>query len=119
MPPQGDLGAAQVPARRHHYDDLSDEEKEQWDALEWDEDGDSPDRVEAAAVNKWLFNADTVDKVLAHLMTHGQKVAGGDRLGKTIIFAKNHGACGVHRGALRRQLPAPHGPLRARHRLPD
>lgn len=41
------------------------------------------------AVNKWLFNTDTVDKVLEHLMTRGQKVAGGDRLGKTIIFAKN------------------------------
>ena len=49
-----------------------------------------PDRVEAEAVNSWLFNEDTVDKVLAHLMTRGQKVAGGDRLGKTIIFAKNH-----------------------------
>ena len=48
-----------------------------------------PTAVEAEAVNKWLFNADTVDKVLEHLMTRGQKVAGGDRLGKTIIFAKN------------------------------
>jgi type I restriction enzyme R subunit len=72
------------------YDDLSEEEKEQWDALEWNEDGTTPDAVEAAAVNKWLFNTDTVDKVLAHLMTKGQKVAGGDRLGKTIIFAKNN-----------------------------
>ena len=71
------------------YDELPEEEKEQWDALEWDEDGDMPDRVEAEAVNKWLFNKDTVDKVLEHLMTRGQKVAGGDRLGKTIIFAKN------------------------------
>ena len=71
------------------YDDLSDEEKEQWDAKEWDEDGNTPDFVEAEALNKWLFNIDTVDKVLAHLMTHGLKVAGGDRLGKTIIFAKN------------------------------
>ncbi|MCA1298066.1 DEAD/DEAH box helicase family protein [Stappia indica] len=70
------------------YDDLSEAEKEQWDMLEWDED-DVPDSVSAAAVNKWLFNADTVDKVLAHVMTHGLKVEGGDRLGKTIIFAKN------------------------------
>jgi type I restriction enzyme R subunit len=70
------------------YDDLSDEEKEQWDMLEWDEE-EVPDSVNAEAVNKWLFNTDTVDKVLAHLMTHGLKVAGGDRLGKTIIFAKN------------------------------
>lgn len=71
------------------YDDLSEDEKEQWDALEWDEDGTTPDYIDAAALNKWLFNTDTVDKVLAHLMTKGQKVAGGDRLGKTIIFAKN------------------------------
>jgi type I restriction enzyme R subunit len=47
-------------------------------------------QVDAPAVNKWLFNADTIDKVLEHLMTHGLKVADGDRLGKTIIFAKNH-----------------------------
>ncbi len=71
------------------YDDLSEEDRDQWDALEWSEDGDVPDRVEAQAVNKWLFNKDTVDKVLAHLMTHGLCVAGGDRLGKTILFAKN------------------------------
>ncbi len=71
------------------YDELSEEDKDQWDALEWDEDGEVPDRVEAEAVNKWLFNKDTVDKVLAHVMTRGIKVAGGDRLGKTILFAKN------------------------------
>jgi type I restriction enzyme R subunit len=72
------------------YADRSDEEKERWDELEWDEESaEVPDRVEAQAVNKWLFNKDTVDKVLAHLMTQGVKVAGGDRLGKTIIFAKN------------------------------
>jgi type I restriction enzyme R subunit len=71
------------------YDELSDEEKDQWDALEWDEEDGVPERVEAEALNKWLFNKDTVDKVLEHLMTRGLKVAGGDRLGKTIIFAKN------------------------------
>jgi len=72
------------------YDDLSEEEKEEWDAKEWDDEGNVPDEVNAEAVNKWLFNADTVDKVLQTLMTKGQKVAGGDRLGKTIIFAKNN-----------------------------
>jgi hypothetical protein len=43
-----------------------------------------------AAINAWLFNEDTVDRILKTLMEHGLKVAGGDRLGKTIIFAKNH-----------------------------
>lgn len=72
------------------YDDLSEEEKEAWDTLEWTEDGEErPDRIEASDLNKWLFNADTVDKVLEHLMTNGLKVEEGDRLGKSIIFAKN------------------------------
>ncbi|APH73423.1 DEAD/DEAH box helicase family protein [Aquibium oceanicum] len=72
------------------YDDLSEAEKEAWDMLEWDEeDGDPPDSVDPEAVNKWLFNADTVDQVLKHVMIDGLKVAGGDRLGKTIVFAKN------------------------------
>ncbi len=71
------------------YDDLTDEEKDEWDEKDWDESGEIPDRVEAAAVNKWLFNVDTVDKVLEHLMTNGVTVAGGDRIGKTIVFAKN------------------------------
>jgi type I restriction enzyme, R subunit len=71
------------------YDDLSEDEKNEWEELDWNENGQVPNRIEAEAVNKWFFNKDTVDKVLEHLMTHGVKVADGDRLGKTIIFAKN------------------------------
>lgn len=71
------------------YEDLSEEEKEAWDALDWDEDGTVPDRVEANDLNKWLFNEDTVDKVLEFLMRNGLKVEDGGRLGKTIVFAKN------------------------------
>ncbi|MCF6743536.1 DUF4145 domain-containing protein [Blastococcus sp. KM273128] len=71
------------------YNELSEQEKDDWDSLEWSEDGDIPDAVAAEELNKFLFNADTVDKVLATLMQNGHKVAGGDRLGKTIIFAKN------------------------------
>ncbi|MFY7939929.1 MAG: DEAD/DEAH box helicase family protein, partial [Burkholderiaceae bacterium] len=72
------------------YAQLSEDERAQWDELDWDEDGHAPDEVGAEAVNKWLFNKDTVDKVLELLMTQGHKVAGGDRLGKTIVFAKNN-----------------------------
>jgi type I restriction enzyme, R subunit len=71
------------------YSQLSPDEKDQWETLDWDEEGGVPEEVNADAVNKWLFNTDTVDKVLATLMTRGHKVAGGDRLGKTIVFAKN------------------------------
>ena len=84
--------AVSVPLKFHRegidYASLTNEEKEQWDDIDWD-DGATPNRVESAALNSWLFNKDTVDKVLEHLMTRGQKVAGGDRLGKTIVFAKN------------------------------
>jgi len=88
VPPKAVSVSLKFPREGIKYDDLSDEEKEEWDAKEWDDDGAVPSQVEAEAVNKWLFNKDTVDKVLEHLMTHGLKVAGGDRLGKTIIFAK-------------------------------
>ncbi|HXM21662.1 MAG TPA: DEAD/DEAH box helicase family protein [Terriglobales bacterium] len=72
------------------YNDLTKDEKDRWDAIEWDEEGNVPGNVEPEALNRWFFNADTVDKVLEHVMTRGIKVADGDRLGKTIIFAKNH-----------------------------
>jgi type I restriction enzyme R subunit len=80
----------QFPVLGVNYNDLSDDEKDEWDMMEWSEDGTVPQRVDAPAVNQWFFNADTVDKVLKALMTEGQKVAGGDRLAKTIIFARNH-----------------------------
>lgn len=70
------------------YDELSEEEKEQWEELDWGDD--VPEAVGAESVNKWLFNEDTVDKVLKYLMEHGQKIEAGDKLGKTVIFAKNH-----------------------------
>src|SRR5699024_1231537 len=49
-----------------------------------------PTEVDAPSVFRSLFNADTVDKALAELMRGGLMVAGGDRLGKTIVFAMNH-----------------------------
>lgn len=71
------------------YNDLSDAEKAEWDLLDWGDSEEIPDKIQAAALNNWLFNADTVDHILKSLMEHGLKVAGGDRLGKTIIFAQN------------------------------
>ncbi len=67
-----------------------------------------PTSVEAEAVNKWLFNKDTVDKVLEHLMTRGLKVAGGDRLGQDDHLRQEPRPCRVHRRALRRQLSRTH-----------
>lgn len=70
------------------YDDLSEEEKEHWESLDWGDEG-APEEVSASEVNKQLFNESTVDLMLQHLMQHGLKVEGGDKLGKTIIFAVN------------------------------
>lgn len=70
------------------YADLTDEERDEWDLIDWGDNG-PPTEINSAAINQFLFNEDTVDKVIETLMTHGYKVAGGDRLGKTIIFAKS------------------------------
>lgn len=70
------------------YAELSQQDKDEWDLLDWGDDG-APDEVGAEELNRFLFNEDTVEKVLSELMTRGHKVAGGDRLAKTIVFAKN------------------------------
>ena len=93
VPPKVQQVDLKFPREGIDYDKLSDEEKAQWEDLDWGDDaqpGTLPDRVNAAAINSWLFNRDTVDKVLQHLMEHGHTVDGGDRLAKTIIFARNH-----------------------------
>ena len=73
------------------YAELSDAEKEEYEEKFGDPtQGDVPEEIESQALNKWLFNTNTVDQVLDYLMTHGIKVEGGDKLAKTIIFAKNH-----------------------------
>ncbi len=74
------------------YHDLSPEEQEEYELQERfydDETGQLIEQIDAPALNQWLFNKDTVDKVLMHLMENGIKIEGGDKLGKTIIFAKN------------------------------
>ena len=70
------------------YDDLSPEDQERYEE-DFDEDGDVPDFIPSAALNEFVFNEITVDTVLQDLMERGIHVAGGDRLGKTIIFAQN------------------------------
>lgn len=73
------------------YGELSDEEKQKYEEYFTDPlTGQFPDEIEATALNNWLFNTDTVDKVLGHLMQNGIKVEGGDKLAKTMIFARSH-----------------------------
>ena len=72
------------------YDDLTDEEKEEYENYFTDENGNLPDRINSSALNTWVFNEDTIRQVLNILMTKGLKIDFGQKLGKTIIFAKNH-----------------------------
>lgn len=71
------------------YDQLSPEEKEQYEET-FDDDENIGDEISNTAVNQWLFNSGTIDTVLQTLMEKGIKVEGGDKIGKTIIFAKSH-----------------------------
>ncbi|WP_045216942.1 DEAD/DEAH box helicase family protein [Desulfonatronovibrio magnus] len=93
VPPRVQQVDLKFPREGISYESLTEEEKEQWESLDWGDDVDEhglPTQVNASAINNWLFNKDTVDKVLKYLMQHGHKVEAGDRLAKTIIFARNH-----------------------------
>lgn len=93
VPPRAKIVDLRFPTEGISYDDLSDEEKEEWESLDWgDEETEDfvPATVNAGAINKWLFNQNTVDRVLRELMENGSKVDQGDKLAKTIIFARNH-----------------------------
>ena len=72
------------------YDDLSEEEKEEYEKTFEDEHGELPEAIGSSALNTWIFNEDTIKQVLHILMTDGLKIDYGQKLGKTIIFAKNH-----------------------------
>lgn len=49
-----------------------------------------PEAIASSALNTWIFNEDTIKQVLNTLMTEGIKIDYGQKIGKTIIFAKNH-----------------------------
>lgn len=71
------------------YNDLSEEDKEEFEDTFADDD-DITDTIAPGAMFSWLFNENTIDKILGLLMEKGLKVESNDKLGKTIIFAKNH-----------------------------
>lgn len=83
------------------YDKLSAAEKEALDpiweyeqarqgrrALDADEKGHRD--IDSKEIFSYIFNIDTIDKVLQDVMETGFKVQDGEQIGKTIIFAYNH-----------------------------
>lgn len=80
------------------YDSLSKEEKEQFEDI-WKYEKakkalaptDKYSRnIESSEMFTYIYNIDTIDKVLQDLMQNGIKVQNGERIGKTIIFAYRH-----------------------------
>jgi len=89
VPPKGiDVGTTFL-RQGIRYVDLSPEERDEWDSLDWGDDVTPPTEIGAEEINRFLFNEDTVEKVLDILMQNGHRVDDGERLAKTIIFAKN------------------------------
>lgn len=80
------------------YDKLSEDEKQQMESI-WKYEKaklNIPDdelykrNIEHDELFSYIFNQNTVDKVIIDLMENGLKINGGDTIGKTIIFAYNH-----------------------------
>ncbi len=71
------------------YDELSDADKEAYEET-FALDGEMPESIGSSALNEWIFNEDTIREVLNVVMTNGIKIDYGSKLGKTIIFARNH-----------------------------
>jgi type I restriction enzyme R subunit len=69
--------------------ELSEEEQLALDDI-FEPEEEVPDYISPEEVDRIFFNIDTCRKVITDIMTRGLKVEGGDKLGKTIIFAKNH-----------------------------
>jgi len=91
VPPKANSVPLKFQRQGIKYAELSDEEKLAYEEQFTDPiTGQYPDEINNTALNDWLFNTDTVDKVIGHLMSNGIKVEGGDKLGKTIVFARSH-----------------------------
>ena len=89
VPPRSIRADLKIVEEGIRYADLTDDEKEQFDDLEWGEDEDAPDQVTPPEINTRIQNADTIDQSIQLLLAEGQYVDGGETFGKTIIFAQN------------------------------
>jgi type I restriction enzyme R subunit len=87
VPPKGYSVPLKFVRQGVKYQELSPEEQEEWESREQLAER---EEVLPSELNQFLYNSDTVDKMLQTLVQHGIKVAGGERLGKTIIFAANN-----------------------------
>ncbi|HBP24370.1 MAG TPA: DEAD/DEAH box helicase [Oribacterium sp.] len=71
------------------YSQLSRKDQERLEDAFTEDNMDVPDFIPSGALNKFIFNTTTVDMVLQDLMERGIKIEGGEKIGKTIIFAQS------------------------------
>lgn len=97
VPYKGIVRHSEFMQRGIKYNNLSDEEKKQLEKI-WeyeaaqnalDDKGNGRD-IGQNEIFTYIFNEDTIDKVLQDLMQNGLKVQSEERIGKSIIFAYNH-----------------------------
>lgn len=69
------------------YSEMTEEQRSQ---LDEDEEAPSSIEYDQAEVDKVVFNKDTNRIILRNLMENGIRDASGTRIGKSIIFARNH-----------------------------
>lgn len=72
------------------YNELSEEDKRAYEEQFAKLDEDMVTDISSSSIDRWLFNEDTIKLVIDALMDKGLKVDSGNKLGKTIIFARNH-----------------------------
>lgn len=107
-------GGSQILDRGVSYEDLTAEQQVEWDNFDWghDEDGeqiDPPEVVNAAEINQRLMNLDTIRNVMKEVVECGIKVDGGEKLGKTIVFARNQDHAHLIAEVFREMFPAGSG----------
>jgi type I restriction enzyme R subunit len=93
VPPKAYKVPLKFPRKGVKYSELSEKDKLRYEELfgiKGDEKDTGISEISKTQINTFLFNNDTVDTVLDYLMRFGQRIENGDKLGKTIIFAKNH-----------------------------
>lgn len=70
------------------YENLDEDERNAYEDEFYEDEG-MPEHIPPERINKYIFNIDTVDRMISDLMNNGIKHKNGNHVGKTIIFAQN------------------------------
>lgn len=71
------------------YDELSDEDKQEYESTFTTEDGHLPEKIESSAMNSWIFNEDTIKKALEILIQMAYILIMDKRLEKLLFLQKS------------------------------